>query len=125
MITVARQPRVGIVGAKLLYPDGTIQHAGMFQRGDGVWDHFGRGRPASDCQEVRRVPAVSAACLLIGRALFEQLNGFDEERPITHNDVDLCRRARARGHLIAVTPKAQLLHYESLSRGYTLTSTDA
>jgi GT2 family glycosyltransferase len=124
MITVARQPEVGIVGAKLLYPDGTVQHAGMFQRGDGVWDHFGRGRPSSDCQEVRSVPAVSAACLLISRSLFEQLNGFDEERPITHNDVDLCRRARARGHLIAITVQAQLLHYESLSRGYALTPVD-
>src|SRR5207302_10546635 len=46
MLTVAAQPGVGAVGATLLYPDGTVQHAGMFQRRDGVWDHYGRGLPA-------------------------------------------------------------------------------
>lgn len=127
MLVTAGQPDVGIVGATLLYPDGTLQHAGMLQRGDGVWDHCGRGVVDLNSEEFRRVrsvPAVSGACLLIGRRLFEELNGFDQGRPVTHNDVDLCRRTRAAGRLVAVTPHARLLHYESLSRGYTLTPAD-
>jgi len=130
MLTVAAQPGVGVVGATLLYPDGTLQHAGMFRRSDGVWDHLGRGLPGDapgergELRQVRAVPAVSAACLLVGRDLFFELGGFDESRPVTHNDADLCRRARARGLLVAVTPHARLLHYESLSRGYTLTPPD-
>ena len=123
MILAASQPGVGITGAALFYPDGTVQHAGMFQRGDGVWEHLGHGQTTIG-SEVRSVPAVSAACLLIGRELFEELGGFDETRPVTHNDVDLCRRVRACGRLIALTPHARLLHYESLSRGYTPTPPD-
>jgi GT2 family glycosyltransferase len=123
MIAVALQPNVGIVGATLYYPDGTVQHAGMYQREDGVWDHFHRGQQQT-WSEVHGVAAVTAACLLIGRSLFESLGGFDEARPVTHNDVALCRRARELGKLVAVTPEARLLHYESLSRGYTLTPVD-
>jgi GT2 family glycosyltransferase len=124
MLTVAAQPGVGAVGATLLYPDGTVQHAGMFQRRDGVWDHFGRGLwpdHTEELRQVRAVPAVSAACLLLRRGLFEDVGGFDEALPVVHNDTDLCRRLRGRGQLVAVTPHARLLHYESLSRGYTLT----
>ena len=123
MIRAASQPGVGIAGAALFYPDGTVQHAGMFQRGDCVWEHL-EHRKTTLHSEVRSVPAVSAACLLIGRELFEELGGFDEERPVTHNDVDLCRRARARGRLVVVNAQARLLHYESLSRGYALTPAD-
>jgi len=124
LIGVAAQPGVGAVGATLLYPDGTLQHAGMFRRADGVWDHFHRGAAGDfpgergELRRVRAVPAVSAACLLMRRALFLELNGFDEGRPVTHNDTDLCRRVRQRGLLVAVTPHARLLHYESLSRGF-------
>jgi GT2 family glycosyltransferase len=117
LLCVAGQPRVGVVGATLLYPDGAIQHAGMFRRPDGVWDHFERGRHA-ELRQVRSVPAVTGACLLIGRALFDEVGGFAEPLPITHNDTDLCRRVRARGLVVAVTPHARLLHYESLSRGH-------
>ena len=124
LLTAAGQPQVGVAGATLLYPDGTLQHAGMFQRADGVWDHFHRGMPGDhpgergELRRLRAVPAVSAACLLIRRELFLELNGFDERLPVTHNDTDLCRRVRERGLLVAVTPHARLLHYESLSRGY-------
>ena len=124
LLTAAGQPGVGVAGATLLYPDGTLQHAGMFRRPDGVWDHFSRGMPGDhpgergELRQVRAVPAVSAACLLIHRDLFLELNGFDERLPVTHNDTDLCRRVRERGLLVAVTPHARLLHYESLSRGY-------
>ncbi len=124
MLAVGMQPGVGAVGATLLYPDGTLQHAGMVQRGDGVWEHVHRGLPGDHAGEhgelrrVRAVPAVSAACLLVRRELFFELGGFDEARPVTHNDTDLCRRLRQRGLVVAVTPHARLLHYESLSRGY-------
>jgi GT2 family glycosyltransferase len=124
LLVAAGQPGVGVVGGTLLYPDGTLQHAGMFQRADGVWDHFSRGQPGDypgehgELRQVRSVPAVSAACLLVSRELFLALGGFDEGLPVTHNDTDFCRRVRERGLQVAVTPHARLLHYESLSRGY-------
>ena len=119
LLTLAADPRVGVVGATLLYPDGTVQHAGLFPRADGKWVHPGRGGPQSgEMQQVRAVPAVTAACLLVRRGLFESLGGFDEALPVTLNDVDLCGRVRERGLLVLVSPHARLLHYESLSRGY-------
>ena len=124
MLHIAADPRVGVVGATLLYPDRTIQHAGVFPRSDGEWVHPYRGEPANavgregELQRVRCVPAVTGACLLVQRKTFEELGGFDERYPLTFNDVDLCRRARARGLSIVVTPHARLLHYEGLGRGY-------
>jgi GT2 family glycosyltransferase len=124
LLGVARRPDVGIVGATLLYPDRTIQHAGLFPRPDGQWVHGYRGLPADAAGDqdelrcVRTVPAVTGACLLIGRVFFWSLGGFDERLPTTYNDIDLCCRARARGRLVAVTPHATLLHYEALSRGF-------
>ncbi len=125
LLTLAGDPRVGIVGATLLYPDHTIQHAGLLPRTDGVWVHPYRGQPANEpgengeLQIPRSVPAVTAACLLMRREVFEVLGGFDERFPVTFNDVDLCTRVRERGLLVVISPHAQLLHYESLSRGCT------
>jgi GT2 family glycosyltransferase len=130
MLAVARRPEVGVVGATLLYPNGSLQHAGMFRRADGVWDHFYRGQPDTtfakneESRFVRTVPAVTGACLMIGRQLFTGLGGFDESLAVTHNDTDLCRRVRAKGLVVAVTPHARLLHYESLSRGHALVPPD-
>jgi GT2 family glycosyltransferase len=124
LLKAARMPGVGVVGATLLYPDGTIQHAGMAPQADGTWTHPHRGHPAGaggpngELAQVRSVPAVTGACLLIGRRLFWDVGGFDERLPLTMNDVDLCARVRARGLTVVVTPHARLLHYESLSRGY-------
>jgi GT2 family glycosyltransferase len=126
LLTVAGDPGVGVVGATLLYPDRTIQHAGLFPRADGQWVHPHRGRPEDEpgeCGElrlVRCVPAVTAACLLIRRELFDSLGGFDERFPVTFNDVDLCARVRDRGLRVVITPHARLLHYEGLTRGYTV-----
>lgn len=126
LLAVAGDPAVGVVGATLLYPDRTIQHAGLFPRADGLWVHPYRGRPegepgeGGELRQVRCVPAVTAACLLIRRELFDSLGGFDERFPVTFNDVDLCARVRARGLRVVVTPHARLLHYEGLSRGYTV-----
>jgi GT2 family glycosyltransferase len=129
LLLVAGQERVGIVGATLLYPDRTIQHAGLAED-HGVWRHTHRGLRLDDPEapaeprQVRTVPAVSAACLLIGRKLFHEMGGFDERFAVTHNDVDLCQRVWDRGLLVAMTPHAKLLHYESLSRGYATESAE-
>jgi GT2 family glycosyltransferase len=129
LLCVAAHPRVGIVGGTLLYPDGTLQHAGIFPCGTGQWVHAYRGYPGDypgdrgELLHVRQVPAVTAACLLIRRDLFASLGGFSEEFPVTGNDVDLCVRARQRGLVVAVTPHARLLHFESLSRGYAVDAT--
>lgn len=124
LVRVAAAPGVGIVGATLLYPDGTIQHAGIQPRRDGRWVHAHRGRPGDDpgprgeLRQVRSVSAVTAACLLIRRDLFWSLGGFREDLPVTYGDIDLCRRVRERGLLVAVTPHARLVHFECLTRGY-------
>jgi GT2 family glycosyltransferase len=124
LLITASHPRVGVVGATLLYPDATIQHAGIFPREDGSWIHVYRGCPEQfdgdhgELSQVRAVPAVTGACLLIRRELWQSLGGFDERFPVTYGDVDLCRRVRDRGLEVAITPHARLVHFESLSRGY-------
>ena len=121
MLVLAADPAVGVVGATLLYPDRTIQHAGLFPRSDGQWVHPHRLHLANShaqLREVRTVPAVTAACLLIRRAVFDEVGGFDERFPVTMNDVDLCRRVRAGGRLVVISPDARLIHYEGLSRGF-------
>lgn len=123
MLRLCADPDVGAVGATLLYPDRTIQHAGMLPRSDGLWVHPYRGEPANahaELSEVRSVPAVTAACLLMRRDFFDSLNGFDESLPLTMNDVSLCRRIRERGKLVLVTPRAKLMHYEGLTRGFSV-----
>lgn len=123
LLSVAADPRVGAVGATLLYPDGTIQHAGLFPRIDGLWVHPHRGEPEAarpGLRMPRSVPAVTAACLLVRRELFGELGGFDEQLPVAYNDVELCTRIRGRGLLVVVTPHARLFHYEGLSRGNTV-----
>jgi len=126
LLLIERHPEVGAVGATLVYPDRTIQHAGLFPHRDGRWVHVYRGRPL-DCEgergelrHVRAVPAVTAACLLMRREHFAALGGFDERLAVTFGDVDLCRRVREEGRLVVVTPHARLVHYESLTRGYSL-----
>ena len=122
MLVVAENAEVGVVGSTLLYPDGTIQHAGIEQLANGLWRHAFRGttpdHAGPEFQQIRCVPAVTAACLLMRRDRFFELGGFDERYPVTHNDVDLCQRVRERGWLVVVTPHARLMHFESLSRGY-------
>jgi GT2 family glycosyltransferase len=125
MLRVGQDPRVGVVGATLLYPDQTLQHAGVFPLGNGEWQHAYRGAPANaegdfgELRQVRAVPAVTGACLLVRRSRFWELGGFDERHAITLSDVALCQRAAEHGLLTAITPHARLVHFESLSRGYT------
>jgi GT2 family glycosyltransferase len=124
LLRLACLPRVGIVGATLLYPDGTVQHAGLHPVPGGRWVHAHRGRPADDpgehgdLQSPRAVPGVTGACLMIRRELFWSLGGFDERLPVTYGDVELCCRIRARGLQVVVTPHARLLHFEGMTRGF-------
>jgi GT2 family glycosyltransferase len=126
LLLIERHPEVGAVGATLVYPDRTIQHAGIFPHRDGRWIHVYSRRPLDwegqhgELRHVRAVPAVTAACLLMRREQFAALGGFDERLPVTFGDVDLCRRVREEGRLVVVTPHARLMHFESLTRGYSL-----
>ena len=124
MVSLAALPDVGAVGAKLLYADGRVQHAGVLLGPGGVAGHmfhllemsdpgyFGRAVLASD------VSAVTAACLVVRKSVFLEVGGFDSVNlPVAFNDVDLCLKLRQSGYRNVWTPSARLYHHESLSRG--------
>ncbi|AMJ62725.1 hypothetical protein AXW83_22675 [Bosea sp. PAMC 26642] len=115
---------VGAVGAKLLYPDGTLQHAGVTLGVLGVAGHTQRGAAKDSFGYfgqlglARDVSCATAACLLVRRDVFEQIGGFDQDNlKVAFNDVDLCIRIGRSGHRIVWTPYASLMHHESKSRG--------
>ncbi len=126
MVEHIQRNEVGAVGAKLLFPDHTIQHGGLALGGGGLLcGDFFRGTPEAAAvahglpQVIRNCSAVTGACLLTKKNLFEAVGGFDEVNlPICYNDVDLCLKLRDRGYLIVWTPYARLYHYESASRGH-------
>jgi GT2 family glycosyltransferase len=122
-----QRPEVGAVGARLLYPDDTVQHAGIVVGVGGIAEHAFRGLPAEapgvcrQLQVTRNYSSVTGACLLTRREVFEEVGGFDEERlPVTFNDVDLCLKMRRAGYLIVYTPFAKLYHHESGTRRRTV-----
>jgi GT2 family glycosyltransferase len=123
MASHAMRPDVGVVGARLLYPDDTLQHAGLLLGPDGAATHIGRGSPADDpgydgqfaC--TRDVSVVTGACLAIRRDVFNNVGGMDERLAVTWNDVDLCLRVRKSGKRVIWTPHAVLRHHESATRG--------
>lgn len=123
MLELAQQPEIGAVGAKLLYPDGRVQHAGVILGIGGVAGHAFKYSPG-DAQRyfsmsdvVRNCSAVTAACMMVRRRVFKEVGGFDERFRVAYNDVDFCLRLRQRGHLIVYTPVALLYHHESATRG--------
>ena len=118
-------PHVGVVGAKLLYPDDSIQHAGVVvSPGTGALEHFQSFLLADDPgyqlwpHRVREVSAVTGACLLTSTKLFQSLGGFDEQNfGVQFNDIDFCLRARQAGKRVVYEPSAVLYHLTSASRG--------
>jgi len=121
MVRLALRPDVGPVGAKLLYPDGTIQHGGIVTGLFGMVGHLHRGAraecPAWMAQYPRTVSAATAAAMAIRREVWTELGGLDEHLAVAFNDVDLCLRAERAGYRTLYTPAAELLHRESQSRG--------
>jgi O-antigen biosynthesis protein len=123
MLEHSQRPEVGAVGARLLFPDKTIQHAGVVIGIQGKAGHAFWGFPADHpgyydlARVIRNYSAVTGACLMVARAAFEAIGGFDEAFEISYNDVDLCLRLRQHGYLIVYTPYAVLYHYQSASRG--------
>jgi GT2 family glycosyltransferase len=124
MLMFAQRPEVAAVGAKLLYPDNTVQHAGVILGIGGIAGHshknFARDEfgYASRLQLAQNLTAVSAACLLVSADKFWEVDGFDEGYAVAFNDVDLCMKMRTAGYLNIYTPFAELYHHESKSRGY-------
>ncbi|PPQ37663.1 glycosyltransferase family 9 protein [Rhodopila globiformis] len=122
MLEHAQRPDVGVVGPQLLYGDGKVQHAGMFLSNNGIGRHAFRFATHDDpgyfglALTQRNVIAVTGACMLVRRAVFERLGGFDESHQITNNDLDFCLRAHRAGLLAVFTPYASLIHYELASR---------
>ncbi len=119
---------VGLVGAKLLFEDSTIQHAGQFM--DHLPHHVLVGLlghlpgPMSTLLVERECQGVTAACALIRRDVFERVGGFTERLPNNYNDVDFCLKVREAGMRIVWTPFAELFHFESVSRGSTVTDAE-
>jgi GT2 family glycosyltransferase len=125
MVGHLSRPEVGVVGALLLFSDGTIQHAGVHPGVGGLMGHGHKHRRGDDpgyfgrLTVAHEVAAVTGACLGITRANWERLGGLDEENlAVAYNDIDLCLRARAAGLRVVFTPYAVLHHHESVSRGF-------
>jgi GT2 family glycosyltransferase len=124
MVSRAMQPKVAMVGARLWYPNGTIQHGGVILGAGGIAGHahagLRRGEPGyfARAHLAQDVSAVTTACALVKREVYLQVGGFDENLAVTFNDVDLCLRLREAGYRILWTPYAELIHHESASRGF-------
>lgn len=123
MLSHACRPEIGCVGAKLYYPNDTIQHGGVILGIGGVAGHSHKYFKKSDygyfsrLQLVQNLSAVTGACLLLKKSIFEEVGGLDENLPVAYNDVDLCLRVREAGYRNLWTPYAELYHHESISRG--------
>lgn len=124
MVSLALQPGVGAVGAKLLYPDGKIQHAGVVIGMGGVAGHAHRLFPRDSFGYFSRnalissFSAVTAACLIVRKSIYQQVGGLNEaDLAVAFNDVDFCLRIREAGYRNVYTPYAELYHHESATRG--------
>ncbi|AKB33547.1 Glycosyl transferase, group 2 family protein [Methanosarcina siciliae HI350] len=123
MLMNAQREEIGCVGAKLLYPNGTIQHAGVVLGLTGMAGHVFAGFPENQWTNFgldswpRNYLAVTAACLMISKEKFNQVGGFDENFKICGNDIDLCLRVYGEGYRNLYIPNVRLYHFESISRG--------
>ncbi|MDM8529922.1 glycosyltransferase [Anaerolineales bacterium HSG25] len=126
------RPGVGIVGTKLIRPDGTIQHAGIIMGLTGHGSHIFDGSFNMKNQSTlfgtpewyREYMAVTGACMMMRREVFEQVGGFDETYQIGYSDIEICLSATKAGHKVIYTPFAQLLHHEGASRGLNVPPSD-
>ena len=124
MVALAVRKEIGAVGAKLYYPNGKIQHAGVFVGAHGVAGHSWSGASGktigyfANAVLTRAVSAVTGACMVVEKAKFLEAGGLDVENlPVAFNDVDLCLRLMEKGYRNVWTPFAKLVHHESVSRG--------
>ena len=123
MLEHAQRPEIGAVGCRLLYPDGTVQHAGVVLGMHVLAGHVMCGLPGDLpgytgwAKLVKDYAAVSAACMMCRRSVFEELGGFDESYAVAFNDVDFCLRLGRAGYRVVYTPYAELVHHESRTRG--------
>jgi GT2 family glycosyltransferase len=123
MLELSQEAAIGAVGPKLLYPDGRLQHIGIVLGVAGVAAHPFHQHPGvspgygGSAMIVRNYSAVTGACLMTRRGVFEQVGGFDERFPSDFNDIDYCLRLRRAGYRVVYTPWAQLYHHESASFG--------
>ena len=129
MLEHAQRPEIGMVGAKLLFPNEEVQHAGIvLSERDIAFHPFYMRNPLLDIftyifiSNIREVSAVTAACSMVARSKFEEVGGFDEKLRVTYNDVDLNLKLRKAGYNNLYTPYAELFHHESVSVGRVNTS---
>jgi glycosyltransferase involved in cell wall biosynthesis/GT2 family glycosyltransferase len=126
----AERPGVGIVGTKLLYPNGTIQHGGIVMGVEGHGSHIFERLPEhhygpfGSPDWYRDYQAVTGACMMVPKAVFEELGGFDETYQVGYGDIDLCLRAGQAGYRVVYSPFATMLHHEGGTRGYSLPPSD-
>ncbi|MBA3923079.1 MAG: glycosyltransferase, partial [Nostocaceae cyanobacterium] len=124
MVEQAQRLTIGAVGALLLYPNRLIQHAGVVLGVDSVAGHSHRCFLPNalgyfgQIQTINNYSAVTGACLMCRREVFDTVGGFNEELAVAYNDVDLCLKMAKKGYKNIYTPSAVLYHYESMSRGY-------
>jgi glycosyltransferase involved in cell wall biosynthesis len=123
MLMFIQRNDVGVVGAKLFYPDNTIQHAGVIVGLGGSADHSHRYFPGESdgyfmrLKIVHNVSAVTGACLMTKKSIFMQVGGFDERYQIAFNDIDFCLKVRQKGYLIVFSPFVKAYHFEFKTRG--------
>ena len=124
MLSYCMREDVGAVGARMYYEDGTLQHGGVIIGLGGVAGHAFLGIDGDSpgyfarAQVVHDLSAVTAACMMMKKRVYEEVGGFDSKFAVAFNDVDLCLKIRKAGYLIVYDPYAELIHYESKSRGY-------
>lgn len=123
MLSNCQRKEVGIVGAKLYYPDDTIQHAGIVIGIGGIAGSMFVGLPRAYSGYLHKanlqqsLSAVTAACMMVKRSVYEEVRGLEETLKVAFNDVDFCLRVRKAGYLVVYDPYVELYHYESKSRG--------
>ena len=124
MLEHVQRKDVGAAGAKLYYPNNTVQHGGVIIGILDVAGHSHKGFLRNSCGYINRLcvvqnlSAVTGACLMVRKEVFKEAGGFDENFILAYGDVDLCLKIRAKGYLIIWTPFSELYHYESITRGY-------